>query len=278
MLRFLVILFLCIACHPAQIADEIPAVYTSADSTLVMQKINQFSANSDLPIIDIAQSFIGTPYKTHTLEIGQKEQVIVNVLAFDCTTYIETCMALKKTSQQINPSFSNYVANLKSIRYRNGELLDYSSRLHYFTEWILDQEKKGLSKNITEELGGIQRDLQLNFMSEHVAAYPQLSKDSNLVASIKQVENEIGGAYFYIPQDKIAEIEDQLKDGMIVGFTTDINGLDFVHTGFVIRKNGKAHLLHASSDFKEVIVSSLPISEYITQNKFQTGIVVLRTQ
>ena len=62
---------------------------------------------------------------------------------------------------------------------------------------------------------------------------------------------------------------------MIVGFTTDIKGLDFVHTGFVVRKNNKAYLLHASSDEGQVTISKLPIAEYILKNKFQTGIVVL---
>ena len=48
----------------------------------------------------------------------------------------------------------DFIKNLETIRYRNGVLDGYPSRLHYFTDWIRNNEQKGLVRDITSELGG----------------------------------------------------------------------------------------------------------------------------
>lgn len=276
MLRFILIFLMLSGCQTIQKQEVTEVICTRSDSLLLIQKLDEFSRYSNLSLIDIASSFMNTPYEAKTLEHSPQEQVVVNTSSFDCTTFIETCIALNETYREKEYSFNDYVVNLKTIRYRNGALKDYSSRLHYFTEWILDQKQKGLVQNITRELGGEESDVEINFMSEHISAYKQLLSDSNLVKLIKDIEARISGTYYIIPQAKIEAIDAKLNDGMIVGFTTNIKGLDFVHTGFVIRKGGKAHLLHASSDAGKVVISSKPISEYIRGNEIQTGIVVLK--
>jgi len=64
---------------------------------------------------------------------------------------------------------------------------------------------------------------------------------------------------------------------MIIGITTNIEGLDFVHAGILIRKKERVYLLHASSEQAKVCLTPVPLHEYLLANKRQTGIVVLNT-
>lgn len=49
-----------------------------------------------------------------------------------------------------------------------------------------------------------------------------------------------------------------------------------VHVGFAVEKNGRMHLLHASSVSKKVEISAKPIHEYLQTSKSQSGIMVGR--
>ena len=75
-----------------------------------------------------AQKLLGTPYVAHTLE-GEKEHLTINIDELDCTTFVETLIALTKATLDNAPSWYAYAANLESIRYKNGKLDGYASRL-----------------------------------------------------------------------------------------------------------------------------------------------------
>ena len=93
-------------------------------------------------IAEIGRLFIHTPYKDQTLESSGTEKLIVNWLAFDCTTFLETTLAFARCIQTRKISHYYFRKNLKLIRYRQGKINGYSSRLHYFVDWIQDNEKK----------------------------------------------------------------------------------------------------------------------------------------
>ena len=114
-------------------------------------------------------------------------------------------------------------------------------------------------------------------MSTHWNKYP-FPKDNELLEKIQKIEEKINGQNFtYIPKAKIKSIENQFLNGDIIGITTNIDGLDITHEGFAIRLQDKrVYLLHASSDFKRVMVTDKPLSEYMAKNKNQTGIMVAR--
>jgi hypothetical protein len=227
-------------------------------------------------MVSTGKSFIGTPYVGKTLEIGDEESLVINLRELDCTTFVETCLALAKTAKSGKASFGDYTNTLKNIRYRNGILSGYGSRLHYFTDWIADNQQKGFVTDITKKLGGEPFPVSPTFMSTHPAYYRQLANDSCLIEQIRHYENEIAKrSYFYIPKEKVTQIEPELKDGMIVGITTNIEGLEIIHTGILIKENGRIHLLHASSDFKQVMITEHPLIDYLNGNKRQTGIMVL---
>ena len=82
--------------------------------------------------------------------------------------------------------------------------------------------------------------------------------------------------YYYIPKDKINEACNKIKNGDIILITTHIKGLDTSHLGFAWKKEGKTYLLHASSKGKQVMISSLPLQEYMEGIDSQSGIMLAR--
>lgn len=230
-------------------------------------------------IIEIAKSFIGTNYEASTLEKGNKEQLIVNLTGLDCYTFLESSIVFARCIKKQKYTFEDYLKELENIRYRDGKLKDYTSRLHYFSDWIYDISKRKIGKDITKDLGGIPYRKKINYMSSHVELYPKLKENKKFVDKIILIENEITNRVFYfIPQEKIRYIENKINDGDIIGITTNIEGLDISHTGIAIKNEttGRIHLLHAPNVGQKVQITKLPLEDYVKANSKQTGIIVLR--
>jgi len=252
-----------------------------ADKSLFETKLSDLeqtkASNLGDTIITVGQSFMGTPYVEKTLEIGKTETLVVNFGGLDCTTFVENVLAFSLMLQNQQKDFENFTDNLESVRYRNGNLEGYPSRLHYFTEWIRNNEKKGLVKDITRELGGVELEKPINFMGTHRNLYPFLASDENFEAMLK-VEKELAKENLcYLPQDHIESKEHLIKSGDILALATSIKGLDVTHTGIAIHQpDGRLHLLHASSKNGEVEISELPLADYLKNIKSNIGIIVAR--
>ncbi len=254
------------------------AVFEEADSVRVVETINRISEYENYKLNDIAFDFIGIPYAAHTLENGQDENLVINLHQFDCTTFVETCLALQRTLNMPNTNFEAYIRQLKNIRYRDGELNGYTSRLHYFTDWIANNIEKGFVEDVTKNYSGIPYQKEINFMSTHPNAYPQLKADTTLIKSIIEAEKRLSNqTFYYIPKEEIASIENEIESGLIVAFTTNINGLDIVHNGIITKKDGKTHMIHASSDAGKVVITKKTLSVYMMQNQIQSGIILLKS-
>ena len=227
-------------------------------------------------IIAVGKTFLGTPYVAKTLEIGETETLVINLHGLDCTTYVENVLVFSLLLRKEKSNFNSYTNQLETIRYKNGKLDGYASRLHYFSEWIANNEKKGLLKDITSEIGGKEITKKINFMSSHRDLYPFLKDDANY-EKIKVSENYLNNKSICIlPQDQIETNEHLIRSGDIIALTTSINGLDITHTGLASReKDGRIHLLHASSS-GEVKVSDLTLVDYLKKVKNNTGIMVAR--
>ncbi len=152
--------------------------------------------------------------------------------------------------------FNTLLANLlkealADIRYRNGLLDGYTSRLHYFSDWIRNNEQMGFVKECTSESACAQpKELWLDFMTTHVDSYLPMKKNSELVKEMAdQEKNWQGVTVLFIPKEKLNLSTDKLniKNGDILAIITNIKGLDVVHIGFAFWKSGKLHLLLASS-------------------------------
>lgn len=224
----------------------------------------------------IGKTFLGTPYVAKTLEVGEKEALVINLQGLDCTTYVENAMAFSLMQKNKEKGFDSFATFLQNIRYRDGQLKGYGSRLHYFTEWISDNEEKGLVKSITSLLGGEEITKQIDFMSTHRELYPFLKDDANYLA-VKKAEERLNNTTFCnLPPEKIALNEHLIETGDIIALTTSIKGLDVTHTGIATREaDGRIHLLHASSS-GQVEISKLPLVDYLKGIKSNIGIMVAR--
>ncbi len=233
---------------------------------------NDFGAT----LVAVGKTFLGTPYVAKTLEVGDTESLVINLHGLDCTTYVENVLAFGLMLKQAETNFDAFTGALENIRYKDGKLDGYASRLHYFSEWIANNEKKGLLKDITTEIGGTEITKDINFMSTHRDLYPFLSDDENF-EKIKQSENHLNDQPICVlPQNAIEMNEALIRSGDIIALTTAIEGLDITHTGIASReKDGRIHLLHASSS-GQVEVSELPLVDYLKKIKKNTGIMVAR--
>lgn len=260
-----VLLFLCFFFSCFLLADPQESTFK--------QKLASLADNPSLQ--NIALSFLQTPYEAKTLEINDAEQLVVNFDGLDCTTYIENVLAFNQIASLPDANIQSFKHHLQRIRYRDGVLSRYESRLHYFTEWLIDNENKGYIKNITKKLGGDRLTKSINFMSTHRSAYPMLSNEN--IEDIRLVEQQLSQSpSYYLPIDSISGVKSQLQSGDIIAITTAIKGLDVTHTGFAwFKDSGELHLLHASTK-KGVVVSELPLVDYLKQKKNNTGIVVAR--
>ena len=228
-------------------------------------------------VIEVAKMFMQIVYVGGTLDGNEKEQLVVNFRELDCTTYLENVVALAKALSKASVQTNHFLNELENLRYRNGKLTDYSSRLHYFSDWIYENEKKGIVKNITDEIGGEKYDKVINFMSTHVKSYQALKSDSTLIEEILKTEAVINRReMFFIPEDKIQSVEKEIRNGDLIAITTKIKGLDVSHTGIAIHVNDRLYLMHASSKQKKVVISDIPLADMLLNNKLQSGIMVAR--
>lgn len=256
-------------------------IVTATDREIFDQKMTDFQhvrAESIGELVtEIAHSFLGTPYVEKTLEKDPTEKLVINFHQFDCTTFVETCIALARTALEKDHSLDNYAFNLEQIRYRDGIRNGYVSRLHYFSEWITNNQEKKIIENISQEIKGEQFPLEISFMSKNAQLYPLLKGQDSLIQIIARKEKQISEReFYYIPEDKLRMVEPFLFDGDIVAITTKIKGLDIAHTGFVFRKDDRVHLLHASSANNKVVVSGVPLVNYLKKNKSTTGVIIAR--
>jgi hypothetical protein len=227
-------------------------------------------------IAEIGRLFINKPYKAETLENIGKEKLIVNVSAFDCMTFVETVLALALCVLAGNISRNEFRKKLISIRYREGEINGYSSRLHYFTDWLYSNENKKILTDVTCLIGGEPKHKKINFMTAHCQLYPALKNEMQF-SKMLAVEKSLSRSDFYIiKKDKVNMQKGTILNGDIIAFTTDQEGLDVAHVGFALRQGKHLHLLHASKKEGAVVISKKTLVAYLKSNKKFTGIIVAR--
>ena len=274
---FIVVLLSCMTIRAQQVE------YAAADSIRIEQILKQ--AQKEKPgnaMLYFGKQFLGVPYVGHTLEVGDKEHLIINTRELDCTTFVENVLALYLCHQSKTTSFRSFCNNLRNIRYRGGKLTDYTSRLHYFTWWGEDNEQMGLVKAVDTgkfPFTATQR-LNINYMSVHPTLYKHLKANPQFVKVIAAQEKASNGkTYRYIPKSLLNRSESELScihTGDIVSLITKKAGLDTSHVGIAVWQNGKLHLMHASSLKMKVILDPTTFYDYGQRQTSMLGIRVSR--
>jgi hypothetical protein len=273
-------------------SDSIPRTnWTSADWTIFVAKV-RWGVDQGLgrvpvgtAIARLGETFVGTKYTPGTLEAPGPERLIINLRELDCVTFVENVLALVRFIRHdgvkglADPAAARtrYEGYLRELRYRGGRLEGYPSRLHYFSEWLADNERRGTLRVMTRELGGRLDPEPISFMSTHPGSYRQLA-DGAALAAVRETERRLNGSggRWFIPEDRIAEAAGRIHDGDVIAATSTVAGLDIAHTGFALWRDGRLHLLHAPLVGKSVEISERPLAERIQSIAAQDGIMVAR--
>jgi hypothetical protein len=226
-------------------------------------------------IVRIGESFLGTKYTPGTLEV-EPEQLVTNLEELDCVTYVENVLAMARIIRAGTPTWDAHVRELRRIRYRGGEMEGYASRLHYFSEWISDNARLGLVRNVTRDLGGLPHTEAIDFMTTHRESYRQLA-DSAVFTQIQGIEQRLSGEQrWWIPVRALPGVMRRLENGDIIAATSSIDGLDIAHTGFAVVRPDGVYMMHAPLVGEDVQMSETPIDQRIARIDGQDGIMVAR--
>ncbi len=225
----------------------------------------------------IGMHMIGTQYVAGTIEGEGPEICRVDLTGLDCVTFFENALCIARILEKEKTTFDDFMAELTFTRYRGGKLTDYTSRLHYTADWIDDNEKKKVVKNITREIGGEEFPVKLSFMSSNPDDYRALREFPHFIKSIAEIEQRINRRnHWYIPKSKIKETQKYLQTGDIIAIATSREGLDYAHTGLAYRdEKGKLRLLHASLEKKKVHLDT-ELYKYVNSIESHIGITVAR--
>ena len=270
-------------------AQSLSPFYKAEDSIKVEQLLREAQAlpKGSNDVMFFARKFIDIPYVAATLEVAYPEQLVVNLRELDCTTFVETVTALTRTLRHGKSSFADYCNELQLLRYKDGKIEGYPSRLHYYSSWIDNGEKHHYVKEInafnTPKLLPISADQKLNlwFMTQNANLYKALKEHPELLPQIKEAEDELNGKIVkYIPNAQLTNtkvLKKAINDGDILALVTKKGGLDVSHLGFAVWGNdGQLHLLNASSLHHKVIEEPKTLSSYMQSQKNNIGIRVIR--
>ena len=254
--------------------------YLRADSVKVCQLLSQ--ANRETSTLWLARQFLGVPYVAHTLEVNDDERLVVNTRQLDCTTLVETVAALKLCAQQGKQGFADYLNALRLLRYRQGRMAGYPSRLHYFTDWIRDKAQMQIVTDIHQPnppFTAVQT-VCVDYMSTHPTAYKALKANPALIPEIRAAEKSLTGLKArYIPKRLLRNntlLRKAVKDGDILAITCNKKGLDIAHLGFAVWRKDGLHLLNASMLHKKVVEEPMTLYQYMQHHPSHTGIRVVR--
>ena len=264
--------------------------YTLEDSIRVMNLLQSAekdaakdsTAGQTMLRIGRAIEKMNIPYVAHTLEPNDQERLIINLRELDCTTFVESAMALTLCVRSGRTTFDDYCRILQKIRYWQGRAPQYIRRLHYFTSWIEDNTTMDLVKELqtpNPPFTAVQT-VQAHYMTQHVDKYRMLTVNPQDVPMIREMEKRIEGKkYRYIPKQQLynnRQLRNTIHDGDIIVIITNIKGLDTQHIGIAAWHADGLHLLNASSIHHRVIEEPMTLRQYLYKHPTMPGIRVVR--
>ena len=282
----------------AGVATDTAAAANAAPANTDQARLDEWAATvrrealarDEVPLgrsaVRVGELAIGTPYEAYTLEAylraggspSRTEPLTLSLTKFDCVSLVEACLAVSRVADDPGaPTWERFGREMERMRYRGGVRGGYTSRLHYFSEWITDGAKRGLYRELGAELGGVEDNRPLRFMTEHRASYPALA-DDGVYREIGEMERGLDGhPRHVIPTARIAEVSDRIQTGDILAFATAIPGLDVTHAAYAYRDSANVlRVLHAPLSGGVVEITKTTLPEYVAAIRRSTGILIAR--
>ncbi len=247
----------------------------------LLKDAKQQKSSTNFPLF-FARQFLDVPYVAHTLEVNDEEQLVINTDELDCTTLVETVTALTLCAYRKTFTFLDYQNALQAMRYRHGVIDRYPSRIHYFTDWIVENTQAGIVTEIQQPNPPFTQiqTVKVNYMSQHPQSYKTLKAHPEYVAEIAQMEQRLTGQKFrFIPKSGVKDtpaMREAVHDGDIIAITCNKPGLDIAHLGFAVWRKDGLHLLNASQLHKKVVEEPMTLYQYLQKHLSHTGIRIIR--
>jgi len=196
----------------------------------------------------ISETLLGRKYVEGWLGGGPElpEQLRVSLNAFDCVTFLEVVLALA-----LAHTFDEFTSSIRRIRYENGDV-DWFRRNHYMTDWASNNEECGFISNLTTGPETFEKICKLSL----IAGLPAKT------ATLR-----------YFPTERWERIAGSFQTGDLILFVSTRETLDVFHTGFVIVRDGRWLVRHATRTAGAVIDQDL--GEFVSKNEM-AGFVQLR--
>jgi hypothetical protein len=268
------------------LADPDRARLTDWTATLRAEGLSRLESPLGRGAVRVGELAAGTPYEASTLEAylraggspSDTEPLALSLTRFDCVTLVEACLAVARVANGGGaPTWEGFGREVERMRYRGGDRAGYTSRLHYFSEWIADGEQRGLLKDLGAQLGGVEDKRPLRFMTGHRGSYPALAEDG-VYREIGAIERRLDGrTRRVVPTARIAEVSERIESGDVLAFATAIAGLDVTHAAFAYRDaEGVLRVLHAPLSGGVVEITRTTLPEYVAAIRRSTGVLVAR--
>jgi hypothetical protein len=228
-------------------------------------------------VVRAARHQLNKPYDDRR-QTEEPETLQIDLGQYQCVSFVESSLAVARCVWRGQLTGECFVAEVEAFRYRGGRLDGYTSRLHYFPDWMADNEERGRVAWATPDLGGIARKHEFNFMTAHPELYPPLSTPG-IRAQIAAREAELSRRdWVILDRDSVSSAQQQLQTGDIVALVSDRKpGLLVGHTGFVdLSASGVPRLLHASSHHQRVLLTAHGVANYVQRRPYRVGIMVAR--
>ncbi|MBI2711255.1 MAG: DUF1460 domain-containing protein [Bdellovibrio sp.] len=186
-------------------------------------------------------------------EIEDSEPIVPRV--YDCTTFVETVVALAKSDQP-----EDFFRNLMAIRYKNSRS-NYLSRNHFpEADWIPNNEKADLLTDITSRIAegaGLTAKVEIKTIDRASWLKSQISKHSSLrsLASVNETTwpSLVDAHLSYIAVKDVDAVIQEIPSGAVVNLVHKNDGVHPVlitHQGLILKKRGQVLIRHASRDGK----------------------------
>ena len=198
----------------------------------------------------LSKRFLGRPYSINPL-VGSAEIPEVLTLSldsFDCVTYMETVVALAGAR-----TANDFTSRLKRIRYDHGKV-EWRRRNHYMTDWIRNNERAGLVRQMKVESVVRRKERLLNVV-------PGLPPKKQRFACT--------------PKQSIRSLARVLEAGDLIFFASTRSHLDIFHCGIVIRDGDRLRLRHASRSQGGVVEQDL--QSFLDGNRM-AGVILVRPE
>lgn len=231
-----------------------------------------------------ARSLLGTPYVNYTLEVHDRvENPVVNLNAMDCWTFYENALGIARMLAHKPAPYSpgDLIHMVEIERYRNGRCDgSYLSRMHHLEEVFYDNQRRGLAENLSPRLPGAERmRRQIQEMTVQWKSYRYLKNNPALLTPMAEIEKKVSALpVYHVPKDKVLSAERYLAEGDVCAITTHSPHQYTSHVGLIMRHQGRAHFVHATSskDKGRRTIFDKPITDYLAENAKHAGMIICR--